>query len=168
MGFSTNWNNERWSIARQKKKLYEEQTGEDVSVSKFFKNNNEFDDLVHKYEVTFELKHLGEGYEFFIPQESITYYGLSENIETKKKLIENVKAGVSDIFKGNARGWIYKRLIVKVRGLEKQKSNYYDVDINKLKMGDGGYTSNVPKVSVNKQNKNESINSNKYDLNIWI
>lgn len=163
---TSNWVRDRWNKAKQKQSFYNENFQDKKSVKEFYKNANPLKDKIHKFVITFELKYYGQGYEFFIPQESFIVYSLNP-IETENYFKENTKQAISKIFRGKSIDWIYNNLDVTTRGIEKSNINYDEVDINKLRLSNT-YNSQLPQINVNKKNKNSSVNNNKYNLDIWL
>lgn len=166
MTFTTSWNKQRWKTARQQKELFKTQFGKDVSVQEFYKNKNPLLNKIKTYNITFEMKHLGESYEFFIPQETFTITSF-DSPENKATIEENTKQAIAQIFRGKGVSWVYDHLEIKVRGIENETTKYNKIDVNKLKLS-RAYTDNLPQIEVNKKSKGSDDNINKYKLDLWL
>ena len=81
MGFNKGFGGERWETAKTLRDYYNKETGKNLGVEEFYKNDNPMMDKVYKYEVTIELDYNNseKGYSFFIPQETFTFYSLNPN-----------------------------------------------------------------------------------------
>lgn len=166
MVFSKTFTQKRWDRARGFQKFHEEKTGEKLGLKEFYKSDNEVTKEIFKYEVTFEMYYRGEGYEFFIPQESFVIYGFGA-ITSEDELRSKVKQGVGQNFKGGAQSWLYDNTEVKVRGVEKMSTRYKDIDLNQLQ-NNNVYADKIPSFEVGKRSNKSSANMNKYGLNIWL
>ena len=159
------WIQERWATAREKQKFYNNNFNENRSVKEFFRNDNPLKDRVTKLDVTFQMQITGEGYEFFIPQETFSVYSF-ESPETRNSIEENTKQAISNIFRGRGQNIVYSKTDVVVRGVEKSQIAYNEVDYNRLK-NSKSYYDNIPEVNVVKK-KGSSQNKNQYKLDIWV
>lgn len=179
MAFTSNWNKQRWAKAREYKDYYERThpDSKDISVKEFYKNENPVLRDVVRYEVTYEMNYKGKGYEFYFPQETAIVYAF-DNPENEKHLKENFNTAISDVFKGGARSWVSDKLddtdgikIKKsgtVRGVDTQKVNFNEVDIDQFK-GENFYLKNTSRLNVNKKNKGDQTpNKNTYTLDVWF
>lgn len=164
--FKSSWVKQRWRTARRQQKLYNSRFGQNVGVKEFYRNDNPLTQSIQKYEVTIELKYVGDGYEFFIPQETFSVVSF-DSPENQRIIEENTKQAVAQIFRGKAIGWVYDRLDVTARGVEKTDISYDEIDTNRLKLG-RSYTGNLPQVDVNKKSKGSKGNKNQYQLDLWL
>jgi hypothetical protein len=163
---TSSWVKERWSTARKQRDLYNSRFGQNVGVRDFYKNDNPLTRSIQKYNVTIEMKYVGDGYEFFIPQETFNVISF-DSPENQRILEENTKQAISQIFRGEAINWVYEHLDVKARGVEKTDISYNEININKLKVG-RSYTDDLPQVDVKKKPKNSKGNVNRYKLDLWL
>ena len=162
----TSWISQRWSTARQQQDLYNSRFGTDLSAKEFFKNENPLLRSLVKYKVTIEMNYLGEDYRFFLPQETYTIYSF-ESPESQRVIEENTKQAVSQIFKGKSIDWVYNRLDVTTRGMERSKIDYNEVNTIKLK-SNTAYTEDMPKVEVSKKKGQGKAQVNSYNLDLWL
>lgn len=166
MVFTSKWNENRWSEAREKKKFYSNKFGEDISVKEFYKNKNPITSKVTSYEVSVELDYSGETYEFFMPQNTFNVITLT-GFENETQIQEATKQAVSEIFKGSARTWVYDNLYVETRGLEIKEIDYYSKEYKDLQNKSFSF-GDVPKLVVGKGRNKINSNKNSYDLDIWL
>jgi predicted dithiol-disulfide oxidoreductase (DUF899 family) len=166
MTFKKGYTAKRWDRARGFQTLHKEKTGEKLPLKSFYKNDNAVTQETYSYEVTYAMDYTGEGYEFFIPQESFIVTGYGGN-NSQDEIIQRVKEGVSNNFMGNSKEFVYNKTEVQIRGTEKTKSKYNDIDFNQL--GNNNiYTTNVSSFQVGKGKSKQTANLNKYGLDVWL
>ena len=166
MVFTSEWNKNRWREAREKKNFYSQKFGEDISTKEFYKNENPLLSKVITYEVSIDMDYHGEGYEFFAPQETYKITSLV-GFESKANIEEQTKLAVSEIFKGNARDWVYKNINVEARGIERKEIKYNDETYKDLLNSKYSFK-DLPKITFGKGKNKGHSNKNSYSLDLWF
>lgn len=163
--FTSKYVSNRWQKARTLKQEYKKETGKDLSVRDFYKNDNPITSNYVKLEITFSLNYQGEDYNFLIPQEVVEVIS-KDDPYYKLQAQEMTKTAVSDIFKGRSKDWVYNNLNVEVRGIESSKPLFNELDLNRVGQS-GSYVLNNPIVDIAKRKHKGASNKNSYNLNIW-
>jgi len=162
---------ERWTRAKELQDFYNSTYNTNYSKRDFYADDNPLTRKLVRYDITYSMnmhgnnRKLGGSYEFYIPQDTITVYSLSD-VETENHLIETTKGQIADIFRGKSKNQVYNNTDVNiVRGIEKGKVKYEDVNVNEIER-DINSSSVSKKIDVYSK-RNGSINKNSYEINIW-
>lgn len=166
MAFKKGYTAKRWARAREFQTFHELKTGDKLPLKEFYKNENSVTQSFNTYEVTFGMEYQGENYQFFIPQESMTINSYGD-VNSENEIIDRVKEGVSNNFKGKSASFVHDKTNVEIRGVEKVGNKYSDFDFNQFS-SKNTYAENVPTFEVGKGRTVNSANKNKYKLNLWL